>query len=215
MNTPFASYWKLPKTWKIVAIKDITSDWRGGAPFAPTDLTEQGFPALHKGAIQKSGGISIASKKKTFTTEDFVQSHQKSVIDQSYLAVTLRDLVPSGPSISLIADYAKSAIKQYILAQGAYGFHIDREQVHPSFLVWLSNYEPFRLYMKGYAVGSTQIHIRTPVFQELKVPLPPIADQRRIAAILDRADAIRHKRQQAIALTEELLRSAFLEMGVA
>ncbi|MFM7448015.1 MAG: restriction endonuclease subunit S [Leptolyngbyaceae cyanobacterium] len=48
--------------------------------------------------------------------------------------------------------------------------------------------------------------------KELIFPLPPIAEQRRIADILDRADAVRRKRQAAIALTEELLRSAFLEM---
>ena len=45
-----------------------------------------------------------------------------------------------------------------------------------------------------------------------KIPLPPIDEQRRIAAILDQADAIRRKRQKAIALTDELLRSTFLEM---
>jgi len=44
------------------------------------------------------------------------------------------------------------------------------------------------------------------------VLVPPIDEQRRIADILDRADAIRRKRQEAIRLTEELLRSAFLEM---
>ena len=44
------------------------------------------------------------------------------------------------------------------------------------------------------------------------VIVPPIAQQRRIAAILDRADAVRRKRKEAIALTEALLRSAFLEM---
>lgn len=42
--------------------------------------------------------------------------------------------------------------------------------------------------------------------------LPPLPEQKRIAAILDKADAIRRKRQEAIRLTEELLRSAFLEM---
>ncbi len=41
---------------------------------------------------------------------------------------------------------------------------------------------------------------------------PPLPEQKRIAAILDKADAIRRKRQEAIRLTEELLRSAFLEM---
>lgn len=44
------------------------------------------------------------------------------------------------------------------------------------------------------------------------VPVPPLGEQRRIAAILDKADAIRRKRRGAIAITEELLRSAFLEM---
>lgn len=45
-----------------------------------------------------------------------------------------------------------------------------------------------------------------------QIPLPSLEEQRRIVAILDKADAVRRKRQQAIALTEELLRSAFLEM---
>ncbi|MBE9160368.1 restriction endonuclease subunit S [Nodosilinea sp. LEGE 06152] len=47
---------------------------------------------------------------------------------------------------------------------------------------------------------------------EYKIPLPPIAEQRRIAAILDKADAIRRKRKQAIQYTEELLRATFLDM---
>lgn len=41
---------------------------------------------------------------------------------------------------------------------------------------------------------------------------PPLPEQRRIAAILDKADAIRRKREEGIRLTEELLRSTFLEM---
>lgn len=46
-------------------------------------------------------------------------------------------------------------------------------------------------------------------FLELALPLPPIDEQRRIAAILDKADAIRRKRRDAIAMTEELLQTAF------
>lgn len=44
------------------------------------------------------------------------------------------------------------------------------------------------------------------------IPLPPLDDQYRIVAILDKADAIRRKRREAVALTEQLLRSTFLEM---
>lgn len=45
-----------------------------------------------------------------------------------------------------------------------------------------------------------------------KIPLPPLEEQKRIAAILDKADAIRRKRQQAIDLTDQLLCSVFLDM---
>ncbi|TOM47564.1 type I restriction endonuclease subunit R, partial [Vibrio parahaemolyticus] len=41
---------------------------------------------------------------------------------------------------------------------------------------------------------------------------PPLAEQKRIAAILDKADAIRQKRKQAIELADEFLRSVFLDM---
>lgn len=56
------------------------------------------------------------------------------------------------------------------------------------------------------------IHLYPKDVARLQIPFPPLDEQRRIAAILDKADAVRRKRQKAIALTEELLRSAFLEM---
>jgi type I restriction enzyme S subunit len=45
-----------------------------------------------------------------------------------------------------------------------------------------------------------------------ELALPPLSEQHRIAAILDKADSVRRKRREASALTEELLRSVFLEM---
>ncbi|CAJ1775256.1 restriction endonuclease subunit S [Aeromonas jandaei] len=44
------------------------------------------------------------------------------------------------------------------------------------------------------------------------IPLPPLEEQKRIATILDKADAIRQKRHQAIALADDFLRSVFLDM---
>ncbi|MBQ0759455.1 MAG: restriction endonuclease subunit S [Zhongshania sp.] len=48
--------------------------------------------------------------------------------------------------------------------------------------------------------------------KETKIPLPPLPEQRRIAAILDKADELRQKRRQAIEKLDELLQSVFLEM---
>jgi type I restriction enzyme S subunit len=60
--------------------------------------------------------------------------------------------------------------------------------------------------------GATVKGITLDVLKDLSVPLPPLPEQKRIAAILDKADSIRRKRQEAVRLTEELLRSVFLDM---
>lgn len=48
--------------------------------------------------------------------------------------------------------------------------------------------------------------------KETKIFLPPLPEQKRIAAILDKADEIRRKREEAIRLCDEFLKSVFLEM---
>jgi type I restriction enzyme S subunit len=48
--------------------------------------------------------------------------------------------------------------------------------------------------------------------RQIKIPLPPLTEQKRIAAILDKADSLRRKNQQAIQLADKFLRAVFLDM---
>jgi len=50
------------------------------------------------------------------------------------------------------------------------------------------------------------------IYENLQIPVPPMSEQRRIADMLDMADAVRRKRKDAIGLTDDLLRGTFLEM---
>lgn len=49
-------------------------------------------------------------------------------------------------------------------------------------------------------------------FRGMPIPLPSLEQQKRIVAILDKADAIRRKREQTLDLADEFLKSVFLEM---
>lgn len=59
--------------------------------------------------------------------------------------------------------------------------------------------------------GATFKEISKRIVEDFEIPLPPLEEQKRIAAILDKADVVRRKRQQAIELSEQLLRSIFLD----
>lgn len=59
------------------------------------------------------------------------------------------------------------------------------------------------------STGASYPAVSDRIVKESEVPAPPIAEQRRIAAILDRADAIRLKRRQVLAHLQEILPARF------
>ncbi|QTA80482.1 Type-I restriction modification system methylase [Desulfonema limicola] len=66
--------------------------------------------------------------------------------------------------------------------------------------------------LQNIITGTAQPQITRQSLDYVSLPLPSLQEQKRIAAILDKADAIRRKRQQAIQLADEFLRSVFLDM---
>lgn len=67
-------------------------------------------------------------------------------------------------------------------------------------------------FIQAEGKGATVKGITLDFLRSIEIPLPPLDEQKRIAAILDKADAIRRKRQQAIQLADDFLRALFLQM---
>ncbi|WP_252258538.1 restriction endonuclease subunit S [Erythrobacter aurantius] len=67
-------------------------------------------------------------------------------------------------------------------------------------------------FLNSRAQGATVKGIKLDVLRELPVPDLPTSEQQRIAAILDKADAIRRRREEALSLADAFLRSVFLDM---
>ena len=100
--------------------------------------------------------------------------------------------------------------KQYCLGRGVAGLHPNPDLLDKNYLWhWL-------LSVKGLLVksarGSTFKQVSRDEIRALPFPEISLPEQKRIAAILDKADAIRRKRQQAIKFADEFLRSVFLDM---
>ena len=87
-----------------------------------------------------------------------------------------------------------------------------KRPLEPRFVLHYMKWAADRQLFARLTSATSIAHLTKEKLARAPLPLPPLPEQRRIAAILDKADAIRRKRRQAIELTEELLRSAFLEM---
>ena len=101
------------------------------------------------------------------------------------------------------------------LGFGTTEFHVFRpsERITGSYLFNLLRVPYVRkagaMKMKG---AAGQRRVPADFFAALQIPLPPLDEQKRIAGILDAADALRAKRREALAQLDTLLRSTFLDM---
>lgn len=62
------------------------------------------------------------------------------------------------------------------------------------------------------ATGANYPAVSDRIILESRVPIPPLPEQRRIAEVLDRAEALRATRRAALAQLDTLTQSIFLEM---
>ena len=85
-------------------------------------------------------------------------------------------------------------------------------KVDNRWLMHTINSAVMRQRINEYVTGTTRQRISRGNFSKLKISVPPLAEQRRIASILDQADELRQKRQQTIEKLNQLLQATFIDM---
>jgi len=89
---------------------------------------------------------------------------------------------------------------------------VDPQIVDRNWLVHFINSDACSRQIQNWITGTTRKRISRGNLSKVQIDLPPLEEQKRIAAILDKADALRRKREKAMALTDDLLRSVLLDM---
>jgi len=88
----------------------------------------------------------------------------------------------------------------------------DQSFVDSNWLLHRINSPGFNHEISKWVTGTTRQRISRGNLSKISFSLPTLPEQKRIAAILDKADAIRRKRRQAIQLADEFLRSVFFDI---
>ncbi len=148
-----------------------------------------------------------------------------SKLDGAYISDTPRKLTHSGlkscaatilPVDSVLfssrAPIGHVAVNTVPMAtnQGFKSFVLKTDLIHAKFLYhWLCTN---RSYLESFGNGATFKEVSKAVISRVKVPLPPLDEQKRIADILDRAEALRAKRRAALDQINELAQSIFIDM---
>jgi type I restriction enzyme, S subunit len=86
------------------------------------------------------------------------------------------------------------------------------EKLLPQYLAYFLRSPEFQQFANVVVAGAKMPRMVMGEFWDYKIPVPPLPEQRRIAAILDQADALRAKRREALAQLDSLTQSIFIEL---
>ena len=90
----------------------------------------------------------------------------------------------------------------------------DRTQADQHFIYYLFNSKPVRQQIRGSASGAKIRHTAPSRIAEVKVSVPPLPEQRRIAGILSAYDELMENSQRRIRILEAMARALYREWFV-
>lgn len=164
----------------------------------PKDFPSEEFelfsiPAFDAGVPESVLGSEIGSSKQSVQPGDVLLSKIVPHIRRAWI-------------VSELNDKRQIASSEWIVFRD--------ERIHGPYFRHLLVSNGFHAkFMNTVAgVGGSLLRARPSYVQKIKVPLPPLPEQKRIAEILDRAEALRRSRRAALALLDELTQSIFLDM---
>lgn len=115
-------------------------------------------------------------------------------------------------------ENGKCAIARHLrngIGFGSTEFHVLRasQQVLPEWIYFFWRLPDTRALAERNMTGTAgQKRVPTSFLETLKMPVPPLDEQRRLTGLLSKTDSVRRIRRYALQMCEELLPATFLEM---
>ncbi len=198
-------------SWPKVRLKDIC-DLQNGYAFKSSDYVDSSNTLSCRMSNIRPGGVFDIDYNARYLPDDFAEKYSQFLLKDGDVIIAMTDLADA-PKILGVPTVVETEGRNVLLNQRVGKLVIkDSQRVHFPYLKLALNYPKVRSVYKRFAGGGLQINLGKNDLLSVEIPLPPLGEQKRIAAILDKADAIRHKRQQAIQLADDFLRSVFLDM---
>ncbi|WP_368085591.1 restriction endonuclease subunit S [Vibrio splendidus] len=191
-------------SWPVVSFGDVAqfiNGDRGKNYPSKGSFVDEGIPFINAGNL--SLVHTIYADALNYITEDKFNSLNSGKIEKGDILFCLRG---SLGKFALVDSDMKGAIASSLVIIRV------NEKIHIDYLKHYLGSFLCEREIQLYENGAAQPNLSATDLKTFQIPLPPLEEQKRIAAILDKADAIRQKRKQAIDLADEFLRSVFLDM---
>lgn len=190
--------------WEQVRLGDVCKSIADGDHQAPQKQV-QGIPFITISNIDANNRIDFTNS--LYVSEDYYES----IADKRKAAKgdVLYSVVGSFGIPVLLRENIKFAFQRHIAI-----LRSDKEKIFPAFLYYSMLTRDFYLQADSVAIGSAQRTITLTTLKNMKLSLPPLPVQKRIASILSAYDDLIENNQKQIKLLEEAAQRLYKEWFV-
>lgn len=185
---------KIPESWQVKGIMNCCSEVFLGLT-AKVDYVESGGIPLIRAKDINNGYLSFA-EARSISEEQHRELTKYRQAKRGDILITKSGTLGICAIVDTDRDF--SIYESIIVLQPKV------EEVFSPFLLWLMRCETTQKKLLGERVGSTVGHLNLTDFRHLKVPLPPLPEQKKIAAILNSVDEAIAKTQAVIDQTRKV-----------
>ncbi len=200
----------LPASWSEVTLSEICRSKPNNGLFRKNpeylDTKEVGMPVVWIEELFRGTSIDTTESRRIAPTANEVEKYGLKFGDLLFCRSSLK---LDGIAFNNVytGEDNKALFECHLIRVSP-----DRNRAHPPFLNWLLRSPRIRAQLKLNSKTATMTTIDQEGLCKIQLPLPPLSEQKRIAEILDRAEALRAKRRAALALLDELTQSIFLDI---
>lgn len=180
------------------------------------EVSEFVLDGTHASPIRTETGVPVLSAQNVyngtlnFQTDRFTSAEEFRAF-RSRLSPQPGDLL-----LTIVGSIGRAAVvteaRDLVFQRSVAVIRPKPAALNPRFLYWATQTPDFQSQLAKSANQSSQAGVYLGKLKKLLIPLPPLPEQCRIAAVLDQADALRAKRRAAIARLDTLVQSIFLDM---
>lgn len=160
-----------------------------------------------------NGGIPWVTPKELAGIQSrHIEATQETISELGLRQSAARILPVNSVLFSSRAPIGHVAVTKIPMAtnQGFKSFVPNAKKLDSDYLYyWLRSKKE---YLQSLGRGATFKELSKSIVENVEIPLPPLAEQRRIAATLDKVDELRALRSRALARLDDLAQSVFFEM---
>lgn len=184
--------------WEHKKISEFAEVITGGTPSTPKkEYWDDGtIPWLASGDLKNCR----LNKSRQFITQLGLDNSAAKLMPRKTVLIALTGATTGQTAILEFEASANQSVTGILPSKEHY----------PEFLFYYLRTQRTRILSLRY--GAAQPHISQGFVKELEIPLPPLDIQRKIASILEKAESAKQKRQEANRLTDEFLKSTFLDI---